>query len=556
MRQKLIEIYDRHPLGVVFIFLAICLLPVMVLRDFTPTNELKYLSIADEAIANGNFFAFYNHGIPYADKPPLYFWIIMLCRVIFGRHSMLALSLFSFIPALVIIWIMDKWVRLESSSDRGAAALMLATSAMFVGTAVFVRMDMLMTMFIVLALWSFYRMYEGEADYRKQSVLMPVWIFLALFTKGPVGLLMPPVVILCFLLAKKDMPNAEKYLGWKTWGIIAGLTALWILGAWLDGGKEYIDNLLFHQTLDRAVNAFHHKKPFWFYFTTLSYLTAPYCVLTLGAFIASLWKIKAGADRRSDSEILFLCAIASVFVMLSAFSSKLSIYMLPIIPFMVYLFPEVERRTGWKKWMGWTLGAGAGILAVAGIGGLAALTIFKRSDLIASLLGDYSFALNSALPVVAFAVVAALNILALVHLVKGRRYPVPTFLIATSMLLAAYILTPLVRETNKYTSYGTVCEGVPDDTKVVTLFMMHSENMDAYLGRSVTNYGKDVNKFASDNFGSGDTQGKVTLLTRSERVETIPALKKIADKNTVFYSGPFCVITYDPGAVDSSLPSE
>ena len=55
-----------------YLLIFIALLPILILRDFTPDNELKYLSIADEALANGNIFAFFNHGVPYADKPPLY----------------------------------------------------------------------------------------------------------------------------------------------------------------------------------------------------------------------------------------------------------------------------------------------------------------------------------------------------------------------------------------------------------------------------------------------------------------------------------------------------
>ena len=30
--------------------ILLCLLPILILRDFTPANELKYLSIADEAL--------------------------------------------------------------------------------------------------------------------------------------------------------------------------------------------------------------------------------------------------------------------------------------------------------------------------------------------------------------------------------------------------------------------------------------------------------------------------------------------------------------------------
>ena len=61
-----------------FIFIVVALLPVLILRDYTPDNELRYLSIVDEAMENGTFFTFYNQGEIYADKPPLYFWLIML----------------------------------------------------------------------------------------------------------------------------------------------------------------------------------------------------------------------------------------------------------------------------------------------------------------------------------------------------------------------------------------------------------------------------------------------------------------------------------------------
>ena len=83
----------------VYLIVLAALLPVLLLRDYTPSNELRYLSIVDEALREGSFFAFTNQGIPYADKPPLYFWAIMLGRWLFGGHCMAFLSLFSLIPA-------------------------------------------------------------------------------------------------------------------------------------------------------------------------------------------------------------------------------------------------------------------------------------------------------------------------------------------------------------------------------------------------------------------------------------------------------------------------
>ena len=200
---------NKHPLIITFVLITLCLLPMMTLRDFSPDNELRYLQIADEAIENGNVFAFTLQGEAYADKPPLYLWLVMLSRLLLGKHSMLLLSLFSLIPAFVIIAVMDKWAGLVKPADRVGVAFMMMTCALFLGASVFLRMDMMMTMFIVLALYSFWQLYDHSAPepvewngYKKHEILLPVWIFLALFTKGPVGILMPPLAIISFLLVK------------------------------------------------------------------------------------------------------------------------------------------------------------------------------------------------------------------------------------------------------------------------------------------------------------------------------------------------------------------
>lgn len=91
-----------------YLSLFVALIPMLLLRDFTSSNELRYLSIADEALRNHTFFVFTNHGVPYADKPPLYLWIIMLCRWLTGTHLMWLLSLFSVVPALVTVDTVDR----------------------------------------------------------------------------------------------------------------------------------------------------------------------------------------------------------------------------------------------------------------------------------------------------------------------------------------------------------------------------------------------------------------------------------------------------------------
>ena len=267
-----------------------CFIPLLYFRDFTPNNELKYLSIADEALREGHWFTFWNHGALYADKPPLYLWIVMLGKWLLGTHSMFFLGLFSLIPALWILFIMDKWVNTALPSDlRLSSQFMLLTSGLFTGSAIVLRMDMLMSLFIILSLYTFYRIYTGRCS-PADPIKLPIYIFLAIFTKGPVGLIIPLLTIPAFLLVKKQFKTIGKYLGWKQWSILIGLCSLWFIAVYLEGGKTYLNNLLFHQTINRAVDSFHHKEPFWYYLKTIWYSLAPWTLFYVVVLLIGIRK--------------------------------------------------------------------------------------------------------------------------------------------------------------------------------------------------------------------------------------------------------------------------
>lgn len=513
-----------HPLGAVFILATLCLLPIMFLRDFSPDNELKYLSIADEAIENGQFFAFTNHGAPYADKPPLYLWIVMLGRALFGNSCMPFLALFSLIPAYLIIWAADDWLRkstglLQKPLERAGAALMLLTCFLFLGCSIFVRMDMLMCLFIILALRSFWMMYSGIGSFKKQSFLLPIWIFLAVFTKGPVGLLMPPITIICFLLIVRKGRSVGKYLGWKTWGIIAGLCLLWFAGVYADGGKSYLSDLLFHQTFGRAVNSFHHKAPIYYYFITIWYSIAPWCLLLAGGLIASFFNKE---KSRSELETFFLTGIVATFVMLTAFSGKLAIYMLPIYPLMAYLFIFIKDRFGWRSWMKWSLAVPMVLLAIVGIAGALALTIFKEYDIVRNMTSSYSFA-TSPLIVVGLIILATGSIYSLILTFRSG-WEKPVIAQGVTILLFAFTVSFLMPKINDYAGFGNFAKLIPDGAEVVAVNIRSAENMDVYLGRTVKDYGKDLEGFQKD-LG----EGKITaeyLITDANRFRKVKGIEE------------------------------
>ncbi len=287
----------------------------------------------------------------------------MLLKSILGSHQMWALSLLSIIPTLVTVHTMDDWCKQDiDASNRNIAKMMLLTCGLFLGMAIVVRMDMLMCMFIVLAMRSFWR---------REQWLFPIYLFLALFTKGPLGILIPLCATIAFLVICKQYRKIGQVWGWRTWTVlIAGCAAWWGL-VYAEGGYEYLHNLLFHQTVDRAVHAFHHEHPFYFYMVCIWYCIAPWTIHIVTAFIMSLRKNTV----RTPLHVFFLTATISTLVLLSCISGKLEVYMLPAYPFMVYAtvmyFPRITNKT-WARFCGETFISRCvlGIFIIAFVGGL------------------------------------------------------------------------------------------------------------------------------------------------------------------------------------------
>lgn len=527
----------EHPLAALFALVAACALPMMILRDPSPSNELRYLSIVDEALREGHFFCFYNQGGIYTDKPPLFFWIMMLSRLFCGPWSMwLPTLLTALIPSLVTVAVMDRWLMLSCTEERRPTAAMrlacasvaLASALMMIQTF-FLRMDVLMTMFIVLALFTFYKMYSGRGTRPRDKWLLPLYIFLALFTKGPVGFFAPVVAIAVFLALEHQLRRIGEFLGWRQWALMLALFGLWILGAWLEGGKVYIDSLLFHQTMDRAVNAFTHKHPFWYYIPVMLYASLPYTLLLIPAVI-SLYFRCSGGDK---SYKLMLTAIAATFIMLSAFSGKLAIYLTPIIPLMAYLLPLYgERCSGrWEKWA---------LIAVQGIFALTGAAILLMACGLCPALGCR---LTAAVPyifcptIIAIAATLLAGSLAAIAVTAKAGWQKGCTAVCAAMFLAVFAAGISIEPLNEWTAYEKVCLAAREEGPQTynTLMVHRPENMDVYLGCDITDYGWDVDKFVS-----GSHCGEI-LITDTARAAECAPLQEYLQGRQCRRVGPFSI---------------
>lgn len=510
----------------------VALLPMMILRDFTPANELRYLSIADEAMRNGHLFAFTFCGDVYADKPPLYLWAVMFCKWLVGSHQMWLLSLLSFIPAAITLIYMDKWMG-ERMSDRGrtVASVMTLMSAIFVGSAVTLRMDMMMTMFIVLALRSFW-IVNNEPTTERGRVhrwLFPIFIFLGVFSKGPFGLLIPLVSTSAYLVSVRQWRRMGMVWGWRTWVVVLTLCGGWFAGVWADGGSEYLQNMLFHQTVGRGVNAFTHSKPFFYYLLTMWYGIAPWSLATL---IPLIW---AMARRRIKSDeaggLPYFCGVVSVstLVMLSCVSSKLAIYLLPAFPFMIYGGVWAMAKVVSHKWLRATIIVPSAVGALA----LPAVVVMYFMGIEAWVAGPLVF--------VGAGLLTAGSVAAICLASRRGAWIAPsTASLAGGMLAAAFVVGLDMPRINEHVGFRALCR---ETRKVMEMSGCHNTatwalhrvaGMDVYLGSR-------PNELDSQYDPCSQIDERTVLMIKTRDVDKMPT----APMATV---GPYAVLIIEPQA--------
>lgn len=518
------RILHEHPAWLVMLAVFAALAPMAFMRDFSAANELRYLSIADEAIASGHFFVMSDQGVPYADKPPLYLWLVMLCRLIAGKHSMPLLCMLAFLPACVIVDTMDRWLCKAlpgrfSLRERLGAATMLATSGLFLELCFFIRMDTLMAMFIVLALYAFRE---------EKPWAFAIFTFLAVFTKGLAGLI-PVFTVLVLCLVQRQGRRLRHFIGWRFLVVALAGCLFWFGGIWFEGGTPYLRNLLVHQTYGRVVQAFDHQQPWWFFLPVIWEVISPYSLLAIPAVVASFLR----PDKRTEDERILAIAMVAGFMLMSLSKSKLPIYLVPLIPFAVYTVPLVLKRSSWRPWWQWGLIIPAFLGILLGLGTVAIALRLVRIPAFDA----YGFIYHPA--VVAGGLLLAGGSLAALLLAR-REWPRSVFCLAGGMLALQFtICLFLMRDLNPYVGYRDFCSKIPEDAKIYTARVYRPSSIDVYLGRDVTrDYGRDYDELAAEIPDDG------ILVIRDKALQESPSLAEALAPYTPYaQSGVF--LLYD-----------
>ena len=159
--------------------------------------------------------------------------------------------------------------KMFGSSVGFLGGLILATSGLFMVLARAVQYDMVLTFFTTLALFLFYSGVVDEKHRRRYFLLFYVAVAFAVLAKGPLGLVLPALVIGPYLLLTRQLRLLrEMQIGWGVLIVLAIASPWYILMAVRN--ENYLSHFFLGQNLGYFLSAeSRHPEPFYFYLLVL-----------------------------------------------------------------------------------------------------------------------------------------------------------------------------------------------------------------------------------------------------------------------------------------------
>jgi len=327
VRDRLLE-WGWLPLFVLVVMVALLSRPIM------PVDETRYLGVAWDMWSAGSWIVPLLDGEPYSHKPPLLFWLIHAGWFVFGVNEISARLVgpaFA-LGSLFLVRVVARRLFPKRSEVATLAPWVLLGTVYWLGFATMTMFDQLVVFFVLLGVLGLLELGQGR---RRGWLWLFVGTALGTLAKGPFALIyLVPLTVAAPWWA--GVP-----LSWR-WFVQAGVAGFlgssvalwWALWAAHLGGPVYAEEILWGQLAGRAVDAFDHAEPFYYYLWVLPLLFLPW-LLVLPGLARRAWgdRMLGGSPWGGSAFGRFMLAWVVVpFALLTLASGKLPHYLLPMLP--------------------------------------------------------------------------------------------------------------------------------------------------------------------------------------------------------------------------------
>ena len=326
-----------HPGKILLLLLIYALLWFGTLnyRHLIPSDEGRYAEMAREMLVTGDWVTPRYNGYKYFEKPPLQVWATAITFQVFGIGDWQARLWSALTGFLTILAIGFTGTRIYNARAGWLAAVVLASSPMWVISGHFNSLDMGLSAFLVAALCSLLFAQTTDNKSSSRNWMWICWVFMALATlsKGVIGAVIPAMVLIAYSISTWD---------WKIWTrlrLLSGLILfLLITTPWFvlvaQRNPEFLEFFFIHEHLQRFTQDAHSRTGPIYYFVPLLLIGILPWALQIPGSIAQAWQERR---REFSSGWLLVCWSVMIFAFFSVSHSKLPGYIIPIFPALALL---------------------------------------------------------------------------------------------------------------------------------------------------------------------------------------------------------------------------
>jgi 4-amino-4-deoxy-L-arabinose transferase-like glycosyltransferase len=304
-------------------------------RPLYNQDEVRYAILARDVAEHGRWFLPRVRDEVYLNKPPLFFWTVALISLPSGRVSDVSAPLVSVAAALAgVLGVFAIGRRLWGFATGFAAAAVLATMPFYFFMAHQVLTDMMLTAWLVWALYFYLRMVP-PAPARFAWLGFYLCVAGALSTKGPAALLALLAAVITSAVIDGRAGLRALRLPWGM-GLVALSTLPWLVPYLMQTEKSYTQSVLVTDYLAWYFRLHGDSRLAAFGAYLAGFL--PWA-LVLPLMAHWWWVARPDRDRR---RLLTWSAVYAAAVAISA--AQRSRYFLPVLPLLALLFGEFFVR--------------------------------------------------------------------------------------------------------------------------------------------------------------------------------------------------------------------
>jgi 4-amino-4-deoxy-L-arabinose transferase-like glycosyltransferase len=312
-------------------------------------NEAFYAEAARETLESKDFLTPHFNYEPRFQKPILLYWFVSATYLLFGINEFTT-RLVSAILALATVFVTFLIGKLVWNRRAGLlSAVVLATSFEFNQAARYTSPEMTLLFFITLSLYAFLK---GITESNKYWLYIGyICMGLATLTKGPVGFILPMLIITVFLILTKDWNVLSKIKLHYGIIIITLIAAPWFLYMIYTYGQQYI-SVIWGENVKRFMGEHSKSSTLFYYFLVLPWNFLPWFPFLIIAFASYT---KDFIRKNLDKKAVFIAVwFLIVFCFFSLSKGKLPPYILPLFPaasILVgrYFDEQIEKRNQSEK---------------------------------------------------------------------------------------------------------------------------------------------------------------------------------------------------------------